>query len=326
MGNIKYRSEAFISKLKILNYTSVFLLVLCFFYFIPPQLRAQSGTVITYQTSITSDEENKKISLPSFVYAEPVMNEIYVIDSKARIIIYTSDFFPLYTMDKANGIESPQGLTVDAEGNVYVAQAESKNNPRPRISVLNACLQWKRDIYIEGLEGDEPFVPYRLALDKKGNLYVAGSYYPGVLVLDASGHIVEIISPREDGQKVKINNVTMDETGKMYLVSEDLGRIYVYDENKKIILKFGEKGGSSGKLSRPKAIAVDNRNERMYIVDYMRHTVTVYNREGEYIFEFGGMGWGEGWFQHPLDIDVDNKGRLLVADLFNHRVQVFNTW
>jgi DNA-binding beta-propeller fold protein YncE len=112
----------------------------------------------------------------------------------------------------------------------------------------------------------------------------------------------------------------------MYLVSEDLGRIYVYDENKKIILKFGEKGGSSGKLSRPKAIAVDNRNERMYIVDYMRHTVTVYNREGEYIFEFGGMGWGEGWFQHPLDIDVDNKGRLLVADLFNHRVQVFNTW
>ena len=63
----------------------------------------------------------------------------------------------------------------------------------------------------------------------------------------------------------------------------------------------------------------------MYVVDYMRHTITVYNRDGTFIFEFGGLGWGEGWFQHPGDLAVDNEGRIIVADTFNQRVQVFNS-
>ena len=45
-----------------------------------------------------------------------------------------------------------------------------------------------------------------------------------------------------------------------------------------------------------------------------------------FIFEFGGMGWGEGWFQHPLDLAIDSASRIMVADLFNQRVQVFNSW
>ena len=69
------------------------------------------------------------MSFPSFVFAEPVKKEIYVIDSKARVIIYTSDFFPLFTLSKRNGIETPLGLTVDAEGNVYVAQAPQRIIP-----------------------------------------------------------------------------------------------------------------------------------------------------------------------------------------------------
>ncbi|MCK5506672.1 MAG: hypothetical protein KAJ10_16020, partial [Thermodesulfovibrionia bacterium] len=92
------------------------------------------------------------------------------------------------------------------------------------------------------------------------------------------------------------------------------------------LLKFGEKVGSSGKLSRPKAVGVDYRKGRMYVVDYMRHTISVYSMDGTFIFEFGGMGWGEGWFQHPLDLAIDSGSRIIVADLFNQRVQVFNSW
>jgi DNA-binding beta-propeller fold protein YncE len=286
----------------------------------------QLGIPVTYQGSIVSDEEEKRLSLPSFVYAEPVMNEIYIIDGKGRIIIYTSDFFPLYTMDKKNGIESPQGITVDDEGNVYVAQSASRGNPRPRISVLNACLQWHHDIYFKGFEGAESFAPYRLALDKEGNIFVAGSDYPGVLILNSSGQLIDILEAEEEGKKVKLTNVTLDEKGKIYLVSEEMSHIYVYDEHRKFLLKFGEKGGSSGKLSRPKAVGVDYRKGRMYVVDYMRHTISVYSMDGTFIFEFGGMGWGEGWFQHPLDLAVDSESRIMVADLFNQRVQVFNSW
>jgi DNA-binding beta-propeller fold protein YncE len=300
------------------------LFAVCSLLFLSHKLNAQpQAQSVTYLDSIVEDEEGEKISFPSFVFVEPVKKEIYIIDSKARILICTSDFFPIFTLGKSQGIETPQGLTVDADGNLYVAQSLTKENPGYRISIFNACLRWERDIYLEGFEVAGSFIPYRLAIDKKGNIYVAASYFPGVLILNNQGKLLEIISPEEEGGKVKLNYVTLDQAGRIYLVSEEEGHIYVYDENRKFLFKFGEKGGSSGKLSRPQAVAVDNRNGTMYVVDYMRHTISVYDRNGRYLSEFGGLGWGEGWFQHPRDIAVDASGRILVADTFNDRIEIF---
>ncbi len=299
------------------------LIALCSVLFVPDRLDADpQGPSVTYVDSITEDEEGGKIYFPSSVFFEPVKNEIYVIDSKSRIIIYTSDFFPIFTLGKSAGIETPQGLTVDNEGNLYVAQGATKENPRHRISIFNACLMWVRDIYLEGFYGDA-FIPYRLATDKKGNIYVGGIYFPGVLMINNQGQLLDIISPEEGEKKVKLNSVTVDKAGRIYLVSVEEGHVYVYDEDRKFLFKFGEKGGSSAKLSQPHAVGVDNRNGRMYVVDYMRHTVNGYDDKGKYILEFGGLGWGEGWFQYPRDIAVDSQGRIFVADTFNDRIEVF---
>jgi DNA-binding beta-propeller fold protein YncE len=305
-------------------YTLCFLLCFsCFLLYVPHNLKAQSQDLpVTYLDSVTEDEEGGRLTFPSFVFVEPVRNEIYII-SQIRIIIYTSDMFPLYTLGKRNGIETPQGLAVDADGNLYVAQGATKDNPRHRISVYNACLKWVRDIYLDGFEEADSFVPYRLVTDKERNIYVAGNYFPGVLMLNSQGNLIEIISPEEEGKKVKLNNVTIDKVGRIYFVSEEMSHIYVYDENRKFLFKFGIKGGSTGKLSRPMAVGIDNTNGRMYVVDYMRHTISAYDKEGKYLFEFGGLGWGEGWFQHPRDIAVDSSGRIFVADTFNDRIQVF---
>lgn len=285
-----------------------------------------TGSVITYTESIVYDEEEGKLLFPSFVLMDQPRDELYVVDGKGRIIVYTSDFFPLYTLSKKNGIQTPQGLTLDTDGNLYVAQSATSDNAKNRISVFRSCFKWDRDIYLNGFEGADSFVPHRLAVDKKGDIYVSASYFPGVVIIDSKGVFKEILSPEEDGRKMNITNVTIDGSGRIYLVSEEKGRIYVYDENKKLLFMFGEKGGSSGKLSRPKAVSIDNKSKRMYVVDYMRHAVSVYDHEGTYLFEFGGLGWGEGWFQFPVDIAVDDSGRIFVADLFNQRVQVFNSW
>ncbi len=294
---------------------------------LPGKINSETvGSVITFQESITYDEEEGRLFFPSFVFTDPVRDEIYIIDGKGRIVIYTSDFFPLFTLGSGKGIQAPQGLTVDHNGNLYVAQAATTEGTRNRISIYSECLKWKRDIYLEGFEGADTFVPYRLAVDKKGYIYVASSYFPGVLIFNSAGRYTDILTPVEDNRMVNLTSVTLDGSGKIYLVSEEEGRIYVYDENRKFIFKFGEKGGSTGKLSRPKGVGIDDRNGRMYVVDYMRHTVAAYGKDGTYLFEFGGMGWGEGWFQHPNDITVDKSGRMFVADLFNQRVQVFNSW
>lgn len=301
--------------------------IICFLFAVHDGVKAQQlGAIITFEQSITTDEEGGRLYFPNFVYSDPFSNEIYVIDGKSRIIIHTHDLFPLLTLGRKDGIESPQGLTVDEHGNLYVIQMGKDKDMKYRISVFDSCLKWNRDIFLDGFEDAESFIPYRIAVDKKGNLYVAANNYPAVLYINSYGRLIDTMFPDEGGEKAKIINVTLDKTGRVYLVSEEKGRIYVYDSDRKFIFKFGEKGGSSGKLSRPKAAGIDNRYGRIYVVDYMRHTINVYNKEGKFIFEFGGMGWSEGWFQFPVDLAVDNEGRIVVADLFNQRVQVFNSW
>jgi len=308
-----------------------FVFVIIIFLFLAPyELKAQlEGKPVAYLDSIMEDEDEGRLSFPSFVWVDPVMKEIYIIDAKNRIIIYTSDFFPLFTLDKRDGIEAPLGLVVDKEGNLYVAQGPSKRNKRARISVFNACLKWERDIYITGFEEADSFTPYRLAIDKNDNIYVAGNYSSRVLVINPQGHILDMISVKEEkgGERinVKLNDVAVDRDDRLYLLSEQESHIYVYDNNRKFLFKFGQKGGSTGKLSRPRGFSIDNLNGRVYIVDYMRHTISAYDKEGRYLFEFGGLGWGPGWFQYPRDICIDPMGRVLVADTFNDRVQVFQS-
>lgn len=284
---------------------------------------AYANISVNYLNYIGTDEEDMKIRYPSFVYSEAVKNEIYVIDAMGRIIIYTSDLFPIITLDKRNDIDAPQALTVDSAGYVYVVQGESKTHRKCRISVYNPCLIWQKDIYVEGFKDCDKFMPYRIASDKKGNLYIAGRDYTGIIVTDHNGKYIETISPEEKGQKVKAIDVKIDNKNNIYILSEEQSRVYVYDENRKFLFKFGEKGGGSGKLSRPVSIAIDDKKGLIYIDDYMRHTISIYDNTGKYLTEFGGLGWAEGWFQHPRDIAVDISGRLFVADTFNDRIQVF---
>ncbi|MDH4230663.1 MAG: NHL repeat-containing protein [Nitrospirota bacterium] len=279
-------------------------------------------TGVTYFDSITEDEEGFRIYYPMNVFWEPVKEELYILVGGSRMLIYSADFFPLFTIDKKKGIGSPSGLAVDTDGNLYVSQGSSAGNTRARISVFNARLIFERDIYPEGFEGDDSFVPGSLSLDKKGNLLVTGSPL-GVLYMDKQGRFIDMISPEEKGEKVRVTNAAVGKDGTIYLLSDEESRVYVYDSERKFLFEFGEKGGSSGKLSRPSGVAVDDDNGLIYVSDYMRHTVNAYDKSGKFAFEFGGIGWSAGWFQYPSAICIDGEGKVLVADLFNHRVQVF---
>lgn len=283
---------------------------------------------ITCLSIIREDYQGKKLSYPSKLFVDSVMKEIYVTDSgHGRILVYTHDFYPLLCIDESDGIESPIGLAVDPEGYLFVAQASGLKQKRARISVLSPSLKWKKDIFFEGVEGPNSFNPKNIAISKTGRLYVAGSNFCGVVVLNKDGTFSHLLSPvdrlgKGEEQKATICDVEIDSSGRIFLLSEDMGRVYVYDDKENFLFKFGTKGGSSGKLSRPRGLAVDDLSKRIYLIDYMRHTANAYSEDGRFLFEFGGRGWGKGWFQYPCDIAVDTSGNVLIADTFNQRVQV----
>jgi len=280
---------------------------------------------------IREDYEGLQLSYPNKVSSDPVKKEIYITDSgNNRILVYTHDFYPLLSIGKPDGIEVPVGLAVNPEGYLFIAQAPTREQKKGRISVLNPCLRWEKDIFFNGFKDADNFHPTNIAINKGGRLYVTGTNYRGVVVLNKDGTFSHLLTPtdklgKSEEAKATICDVEIDNQGNIYLLSEDMGRIYVYDRLEQFVFKFGQKGGSSGKLSRPRGIAVDSRNKRVYVIDYMRHTAGAYSDGGRFLFEFGGMGWGKGWFQYPSDIAVDTMGNVLVADTFNNRVQVLKT-
>jgi len=282
---------------------------------------------VTTLRVIREDYEGNRLSYPSKVFFDPVKKEIYVTDSgNARILVYTHDFYPLLAIGKADGIEAPGGLAVDDDGSLYVALAPGREKGFPRIAVFSPSLRWEKDIVFAGFKDAESFQPRNIAIhNRAGRIYVAGDY-PGVVVLNKDGSFSHLLSPMDalkhrDPQKATICDVEVGPDGKIFLLSEDMGRVYVYDHDENFLIKFGEKGGSSGKLSRPRGLGIDPNKGVIYVIDYMRHTANAYSDKGLFLYEFGGKGWGGGWFQFPSDITVDAQGNVLVADTFNNRVQ-----
>lgn len=121
---------------------------------------------------------------------------------------------------------------------------------------------------------------------------------------------------------VRIRYVHIDSSGKIYLVSAETGKIYVYSPEEEFLFSFGEKGGTPRKLSQPYALDIDEKRGLIYVVDYMRQTILTYSLDGNWLFEVGGRGTGPGWFNYPMDIAINRHGHLIVSDFFNRRVQV----
>ena len=121
---------------------------------------------------------------------------------------------------------------------------------------------------------------------------------------------------------VRVRKVVTDSEGHLYLISAETSKIYVYNADESLLFSFGIKGGTAGKLSQPYSLAVDEKRKLLYVADYMRHSVLVYDFNGSFLFEFGGQGGAPGWFNFPVDIALNRHGQVVVADLFNKRVQV----
>ncbi len=273
---------------------------------------------------ITLDEAGASIRYPNSLAYDPQEDEIYISSpGKSKLVITTADYFPYLSIGSGRGLSSVTSSYIK-DGLLYVCVGASKDDPRPHIAVYDGAFLPQQKIYFPQLDD---FSPIGLVIGATGKYYVTGLNRTGVIVLDAEGKFQRMIDPLDEvldvKEKAPIFALDVDSKGRLYFLSESMGRVYVYDKEERFLYRFGEKGGEPGKLARPRGIAVDEFRRQVYIADYQRHSISVYAITGEYQFEFGGLGTGRGWFQYPSDILVDGQGRLLVADTFNHRIQVF---
>ena len=55
------------------------------------------------------------------------------------------------------------------------------------------------------------------------------------------------------------------------------------------------------------------------------HCIYIFNHQNQLIKMFGSNGGFAGQFEYPVGVTFDNDNNMQVSDLYNHRVQKFNT-
>ncbi len=275
---------------------------------------------------ITQDDRGLSLKYPRSLFYDKKAHETYVLGSGIHeVVIFTSDFYPAVSLGHGRGLSGVISVFVDHD-NLLFCLGGKKSDMLSKIFVYDQALLPVGRIELSGFPEVDRFQPEQVVA-KDGFFYVVGIGSPGLLKFDHKGIFMKRIIPRDEilgvEEDAPVKSFKVDSQGRFFLLSEVMGRIFVYSPQGELLFKFGTKGGSSGKLARPRALAIDEKAGLIFVVDYMRHAVNVYSMDGEYLFEFGGKGVGRGWLSFPSDLTIDDRGRLWVADTFNGRVQVF---
>ena len=73
----------------------------------------------------------------------------------------------------------------------------------------------------------------------------------------------------------------------------------------------------------PWGVAVSESRE-VVVSEHIDHCISVFSREGEKIRKFGGSkGSSKGQFNCPYGVAINTDGCILIADRYNHRIQIF---
>ena len=165
-------------------------------------------------------------------------------------------------------------------------------------------------------------LPYRLTVNKRGEVVIVEFGVPCISVFSMNGKKIRSFGSQGSGPK-QFNNpcgVTVD----------DKGNILVADTGNRRIQKFTEKGKFLKEVKfeeiTPRGIAFNSVNNKIYVTDTYNLFVHVHVLTSDLIFssDFGAPGSAKGELNCPRDIAFDSIGNVYIADRDNSRIQVFS--
>jgi peptidylamidoglycolate lyase len=148
---------------------------------------------------------------------------------------------------------------------------------------------------------------------------------PTVSVIDgASG---KLLSSWGENRFIMPHGLTVDHEGHLWLTDVGLHQVFKFTAEGKLLLTLGEAGVSgedSSHFNLPTDVAV-LKDGSFYVSDGYKNTrVMKFTAHGQFEFQWGQPGKGEGEFRLPHGLTIDGRGRVIVCDRENERLQVFD--
>ncbi|MEM5777971.1 MAG: 6-bladed beta-propeller [Candidatus Aenigmatarchaeota archaeon] len=216
-------------------------------------------------------------------------------------------------------------ITVDGKGNVYISNNCFSNKYVEKFSPLGK--------YIDTISGSEAFLPTALAIDKEGNLYIAGAFPSDPGEFKVLWGITKFDREADLITKWKLNNmkplsfpiaVALDSEGNIYIIpaGEERIKVLVYSPTGDFLKEFGSYGESDGQFKSPTGIAIDSK-DFIYVADCGNNRIQKFTKEGKFVLKWGSKGNSLEQFNCPWGIAIDSLNNVYVTDKNNHRVQIF---
>jgi DNA-binding beta-propeller fold protein YncE len=193
----------------------------------------------------------------------------------------------------------------------------------------------KKDSWMDRLAGTTPQAdsgkvlwqlaePYGMAIDSKGNLYVADQKVGAIFIFNTETREVELIKNKTHGHFVRIIGLALDDDDRLFVSDPGLNHILVFNA------KHEATDVITDGLVRPGAIAIDTENRLLYVSDVDQDQVLVYDADSLKLKRRIGTGGQKhaltspGDFARPGGLAVDTDGNLYVADTLNNRIEIFD--
>ena len=169
------------------------------------------------------------------------------------------------------------------------------------------------------------FWPTSVALDSKGNAYVADEWLNRISIFTQDGDWIGKwgVPGDGDGEINRPSGLAFDKDDNMYLVDSCNHRIQVFTKDGQFLFKWGTQGSGDGQFNFPWGIDID-QNGDVYVVDWRNDRIQKFSANGQFLMQIGSSGQGDGEFNRPTDVAVDKDGTIYVADYKNDRLQVFD--
>ncbi len=215
----------------------------------------------------------------------------------------------------------PRGLAAGLEGDIYIA--DSGNNRVQKFdSEGNVMQAWGKFGFAWRGAGMGKFdVPWGVATDKEGNLYVSDTSNARIQKFQPDG--TPLLKWGRDGSFDGAfffpRGMAVDFVGNIFIADEGNNRIQKFDARGSFLAKWGKDGAGPGQFKAPWGVACDALGN-VYVADQGNHRIQKFDGNGTFICAWGNRGITEGQLNFPSGLAVDKEGNVYVVDSGNNRV------
>lgn len=252
---------------------------------------------------IGEKESSKRLDKP---YGAAIFQgKIYVCDTNQTVMVFDlvkNTYGPLRGAQGAGKLVQPVNISVDREGNKYVADP-----------IRGQVVEYGRDdLFVKSFGTPGSWKPVD-AVMFEDRLYVADVKNGEVVVFDKdTGEIVKRIGKTgEFSQRLYMpTNLAFDGQGTLYASDPGKFEVFEYDRDGHFKGTIGQLGQEAGRFARPKGIAAD-RDNRLYVVDAAFQNVQLFTSSGQLLLWFGSFGTtgrdpGDLFLPAKVVVDYDN--------------------